>query len=107
MWHVWPFHDGLCRREGEEKAPLPFKEVAGSGVLDLCIQGVCVLLCICMECMAGRWSQYRIAVVMGVIVVMQVVTVMIIHDQSTRLIPISMGDDRTRSEHEARHDFNG
>ena len=60
-----------------------------------------------MECMAGRWSQYRIAVVMGVIVVMQVVTVMIIHDQSTRLIPISMGDDRTRSEHEARHDFNG
>ena len=48
-----------------------------------------------MECMAGRWSQYRIAVVMGVIVVMQVVTVMIIYDQSTRLIPISMGDDRT------------
>ena len=44
---------------------------------------------------------------MGVIVVMQVVTVMIIYDQSTRLIPISMGDDRTRSEHEARHDLNG
>ena len=60
-----------------------------------------------MECMAGRWSQYRIAVVMGVIVVMQVVTVMIIHDQFTRLIPIYMGDDRTRSEHEARHDLNG
>ena len=55
----------------------------------------------------GRWSQYRIAVVMGVIVVMQVMTVMIIHGQSTRLITIYMGNDCTRSEHEARHDFKG
>ena len=57
----------------------------------------------------GRWSQYRIAVVMGegVIDVMQVLTVMIIHGQSTRLITISMGNDCTRSEHEARHDFKG
>ena len=45
--------------------------------------------------------------VMGVIVVMQVMTVMMIHGQSTGLITISMGNDCTLSEHEARHDFKG